>query len=241
MGSVSEQRRGCRAGPRLWCRLGPKDQALSGSTQWAACRAQRAVTHRQQLGWGGLTVKGAVGACGCWLGLDLDAYTAAWTHPGSQKGAQERARFSACKLYPNRMTRKLPSPVPDTVGTRGGYRRDTLLGNQPHQSRACAVRPWVPALGPEPLLLVRLGGPLGRRWPGCQGSGNGPQWPASQCLVPPQSGREGSPGDRRRGSSGDMLSSCKSSTLEFQQTGRQTRGVQRSPGVGKGGQSWDGV
>ena len=148
MGSVSEQRRGCRAGPRLWCRLGPKDQALSGSTQWAACRAQRAVTHRQQLGWGGLTVKGAVGACGCWLGLDLDAYTAAWTHPGSQKGAQERARFSACKLYPNRTTRKLPSPVPDTVGTRGGYRRDTLLGNQPHQSRACAVRPLGPRSGP---------------------------------------------------------------------------------------------
>lgn len=73
MGSASEQRRGCRAGPRLWCPLGPEDQALSGSTQWAACQTQRAVTRRQQLGWGGLTVKGAVGVRGCWLWLDLDA------------------------------------------------------------------------------------------------------------------------------------------------------------------------
>lgn len=132
-----------------------------------------------------------------------------------------RACFSACKLHPNRATRKLPS--------RHSRHPGWVQAGHPARKPATAeqglsVRPWVPALGLEPLLLGRLGGLLGRRWFGCQAGGNGPQWPASQFLVRPphRAGREGYLGERRRGSSGDVPSSCKSGTLEFHQTGRQT-------------------
>lgn len=164
-------------------------------------------------------LKGRRPACGCWLGLELDAHTAAQTCPGSQKGAQERVRFSACKLHPNRTTRKLPS--------RHSRHPGWVQAGHPARKPATAeqgpsVRPLVPALGTELLLLGRLGGLLGRRWLGCQAGGNGPQWPASQFLVPPRAGREGYLGERRWSSSGDMPSSCKSRTLGFHQIGRQT-------------------
>lgn len=85
--------------------------------------------------------KGRRPACGCWLGLGLGAYTAAQTCPGSQKGAWE-GRASLRVSYTR--TEQPESSLPDTVGTRGGSRRDTLLGNQPQRSRVSLFAPGSP-------------------------------------------------------------------------------------------------
>lgn len=236
-GSTSEQRRGCRAGSSLWCPLGPRTTRcpvpLTGPPArhggWRPASSSRV---------GRADPKGLRPACGCWLGLELVAYTAAQTCPGSRKGAWERVRFSLCKLPPNRTTRKLPS----RHSRHPGWAQAGHPARKPAtEEQGLSVRPWVPALGLEPLLLRRLGGLLGRSWFGCQAGGNGPQWPASQFLVPPYPGL----GERaiweREG--GALLGMClpPAKVAPWNFTKQADRPPQRSPGVGRGGQSWDGV